>query len=130
MLRKKIFHYKNYVWKKIHVFQWILITELDKLIFHFQLLDCFSLVSVMILSRFCLKIRYKVQHLGGAAVCLLGMVGLVLTDVLVGKNDNQGTFKHLSYLKYLFNCYGIEFESVESYIWEPDKSENNELHCV
>ncbi|XP_053396761.1 solute carrier family 35 member F2-like isoform X2 [Mercenaria mercenaria] len=56
-----------------------------------QLLDCFSLVSVMILSRLFLHARYRIQHLGGAAVCLLGMVGLVLTDVLVGKNDNAAS---------------------------------------
>lgn len=56
-----------------------------------QLLDCFSLVSVMILSRLVLHTRYRIQHLGGAAVCLLGMVGLVLTDVLVGKNDNSAS---------------------------------------
>lgn len=56
-----------------------------------QLLDCFSVVSVMTLSRLFLKARYRFQHLGGAAVCLLGMIGLVLTDVLVGKNDNSAS---------------------------------------
>jgi len=56
---------------------------------YFQLLDCFSLVSVMILSRVVLKIIYRAQHIIGAVICLLGMVGLVLTDVLVGQIDNQ-----------------------------------------
>ncbi|XP_052245353.1 solute carrier family 35 member F2-like isoform X2 [Dreissena polymorpha] len=56
-----------------------------------QLLDCFSLFSVMILSRLCLGARYRAQHLIGAVICLLGMTGLVLTDILVGKNDNSAS---------------------------------------
>ncbi|KAL4233835.1 hypothetical protein ACF0H5_008511 [Mactra antiquata] len=56
-----------------------------------QLLDCFSLVSVMVLSYFVLKARYRLQNIGGAVVCLVGMIGLVLTDTLVGKNDNSAS---------------------------------------
>jgi general stress protein CsbA len=65
----------------------------------------------MILSRFCLHTRYRVQHLGGAAVCLIGMVGLVLTDVLVGKNDNQGWFSDY-FLILLFIFFKDQFKHI------------------
>ena len=57
-----------------------------------QLLDCSSVITVFILSYIFLRAGYKLLHLGGAGVCLLGMLGLVLTDVLVGKNTNEGIF--------------------------------------
>ena len=60
-------------------------------LFSFQLLDCSSVITVFILSYIFLRAGYKLLHLGGAGVCLLGMLGLVLTDVLVGKNSNSGT---------------------------------------
>lgn len=56
-----------------------------------QLLDCFSIFIVMLLSYKFLHAYYGWQHMGGAAVCLLGMLGLVLTDVLVSKNDNTAS---------------------------------------
>ena len=61
----------------------------------FQLLDCSSVITVFILSYLFLGAGYKLLHLGGAGVCLLGMLGLVLTDVLVGKNTNEGTVGYL-----------------------------------
>ena len=48
------------------------------------------MITVFILSYLFLGAGYKLLHLGGAGVCLLGMLGLVLTDVLVGKNTNEG----------------------------------------
>ena len=48
------------------------------------------MITVFILSYIFLRAGYKLLHLGGAGVCLIGMLGLVLTDILVGKNSNSG----------------------------------------
>ena len=53
----------------------------------FQLLDCFILPVVMILSYFALKIRYISVHYIGVVVALAGVGCMVGADVLVGRND-------------------------------------------
>ncbi|KAL5009498.1 hypothetical protein ScPMuIL_011803 [Solemya velum] len=52
-----------------------------------QMLDCISIPTVMILSCVVLRVQYKVLHISGAVVCLIGLGGLILADVLTGKND-------------------------------------------
>lgn len=49
-----------------------------------QLLDCFSIPTVLLLSCLVLRTRYKPLNYVGILVCLLGMGGLVLTDFLSG----------------------------------------------
>ncbi|OWF44997.1 solute carrier family 35 member F1-like [Mizuhopecten yessoensis] len=49
-----------------------------------QLLDCFSIPMVLLLSCLILRIRYKPLNFVGIVVCLLGMGGLILTDFLSG----------------------------------------------
>lgn len=55
-----------------------------------QLLDCFTIPTVLALSWFFLRARYACLHLAGAGVCLLGVGAMVLADVLVHKNSEQG----------------------------------------
>ncbi|KAK7476371.1 hypothetical protein BaRGS_00032371 [Batillaria attramentaria] len=52
-----------------------------------QLLDCFSILVVVVLSWRLLKAQYTWLHLVGVGVSILGLVGLVLADVLSGRND-------------------------------------------
>ncbi|KAK7108198.1 solute carrier family 35 member F2-like [Littorina saxatilis] len=54
-----------------------------------QVLDCFSIVVVMVLSRWLLKTRYGWLHLVGVGVSLGGLAGLVVADVTSGRNDDD-----------------------------------------
>ncbi|ELU05103.1 hypothetical protein CAPTEDRAFT_143259 [Capitella teleta] len=56
-----------------------------------QLLDCFTIPTVLLLSWLFLRARYKLIHFGGVALCLLGVGALVLADVFVGKNSSNAT---------------------------------------
>ncbi|KAL7058320.1 hypothetical protein AAHC03_017172 [Spirometra sp. Aus1] len=47
-----------------------------------QLLDCLTIPTAMLLSRFCLKTRYKLIHVAGVVICLLGAGGMVGADYL------------------------------------------------
>ncbi|BHF74523.1 hypothetical protein SprV_0501760900 [Sparganum proliferum] len=47
-----------------------------------QLLDCLTIPTAMLLSRFCLKTRYKLIHVAGVLICLLGAGGMVGADYL------------------------------------------------
>ena len=58
--------------------------------FYFQLLDCFTIPTVLFLSWLFLRVHYRWPHLLGVTVCLLGVGVLVLADFLVGKNMGGG----------------------------------------
>lgn len=45
-----------------------------------QVLDCFSLVSVLVLSWIFLKVRYQFVHYSGVLICLAGITCLVIAD--------------------------------------------------
>ena len=58
-----------------------------------QLLDCFSIPMVMLLSRILLGARYSRLHLVGVALCLAGMGGVVASDHFApnGTGGGDGT---------------------------------------
>uniref|UniRef100_A0AAY4CIS3 Solute carrier family 35 member F1 n=1 Tax=Denticeps clupeoides TaxID=299321 RepID=A0AAY4CIS3_9TELE len=74
-----------------------------------QLLDCFVIPVVLLLSWFFLLVRYKVVHFVGVGVCLLGMGCMVGADVLVGRQQGLGDNKLLGDLLVLAGAtlYGI-----------------------
>nr|XP_040572566.1 solute carrier family 35 member F2-like [Lepeophtheirus salmonis] len=55
-----------------------------------QLLDCFSVPTVLILSWTILKARYKLIHIGGLALGLMSVVTFVWVDVDDGKGGVNG----------------------------------------
>ncbi|XP_030627721.1 solute carrier family 35 member F1 [Chanos chanos] len=74
-----------------------------------QLLDCFIIPVVLLLSWFFLLVRYKAVHFVGVGVCLLGMGCMVGADVLVGRQQGMGDHKLLGDLLVLAGAtlYGI-----------------------
>ena len=48
---------------------------------HSQLLDSFTIATVMVLSFFFLRVRYKIINLMGVCLALIGIVSLVLADL-------------------------------------------------
>lgn len=55
-----------------------------------QLLDCFVIPVVLLLSWLCLLVRYKAVHFGGMGLCLLGTGSMVGADVLLGRQQSVG----------------------------------------
>ncbi|XP_008294423.1 solute carrier family 35 member F1 [Stegastes partitus] len=58
-----------------------------------QLLDCFVIPVVLLLSWFFLLVRYKAVHFVGAGLCLLGIGCMVGADVLLGRQQGLGEQK-------------------------------------
>ncbi|XP_074657554.1 solute carrier family 35 member F2-like [Tubulanus polymorphus] len=56
-----------------------------------QLLDCFTIPVVLILSWLILKARYKLVHYLGVVICILGVGALVLADVLTHKHSDNAS---------------------------------------
>lgn len=56
-----------------------------------QLLDCFVIPVLMVLSWFFLKTRYKLIHFVAVVVCLLGVGAMVGADVLAGRDQGSTT---------------------------------------
>ncbi|VDM32081.1 unnamed protein product [Hydatigera taeniaeformis] len=55
-----------------------------------QLLDCLTIPTAMILTRFCLKTHYKWVHLVGVIICLAGAGAMVGADYLAAKDVDTG----------------------------------------
>lgn len=55
-----------------------------------QLLDCFAIPVVLLLSWFFLLVRYKAVHFVGAGICLLGIGCMVGADILLGRQQGLG----------------------------------------
>ncbi|XP_049612010.1 solute carrier family 35 member F1 [Syngnathus scovelli] len=58
-----------------------------------QLIDCFVLPVVLLLSWFFLLVRYKAVHIVGTLLCLLGIGCMVGADVLLGRQKGFGEEK-------------------------------------
>ncbi|XP_061899475.1 solute carrier family 35 member F1-like [Entelurus aequoreus] len=58
-----------------------------------QLLDCFVIPVVLLLSWFFLLVRYKAVHILGTLLCLLGIGCMVGADVLLGRQQGLGEQK-------------------------------------
>uniref|UniRef100_A0A8C6TBF7 Solute carrier family 35 member F2 n=1 Tax=Neogobius melanostomus TaxID=47308 RepID=A0A8C6TBF7_9GOBI len=54
-----------------------------------QLLDCFVIPVLMLLSWFLLKTRYRVVHFVAVGVCLLGVGAMVGADILAGRDQGS-----------------------------------------
>ncbi|XP_026860850.2 solute carrier family 35 member F2 isoform X1 [Electrophorus electricus] len=54
-----------------------------------QLLDCFVIPVLMVLSWFFLKTRYKLLHFVAVVVCLLGVGAMVGADLLAGRDQGS-----------------------------------------
>ncbi|KAM3869013.1 solute carrier family 35 member F2-like [Diretmus argenteus] len=54
-----------------------------------QLLDCFVIPVLMLLSRFLLKTRYRLVHFVAVAICLLGVGAMVGADLLAGRDQGS-----------------------------------------
>ncbi|XP_070838887.1 solute carrier family 35 member F2 [Chaetodon trifascialis] len=54
-----------------------------------QLLDCFVIPVLMVLSWFFLKTRYRLVHFIAVTVCLLGVGAMVGADVLAGRDQGS-----------------------------------------
>ncbi|XP_029137447.2 solute carrier family 35 member F2 [Labrus bergylta] len=54
-----------------------------------QLLDCFVIPVLMLLSWFLLKTRYRLVHFLAVGVCLLGVGAMVGADILAGRDQGS-----------------------------------------
>lgn len=74
-----------------------------------QLLDCFVIPVVLLLSWFFLLVRYKAVHFVGAGLCLLGVGCMVGADILLGRQQGLGEQKMFGDLLVLGGAtlYGI-----------------------
>ncbi|XP_038565355.1 solute carrier family 35 member F2-like isoform X1 [Micropterus salmoides] len=54
-----------------------------------QLLDCFVIPVLMVLSWFLLKTRYRLVHFVAVIVCLLGVGAMVGADILAGRDQGS-----------------------------------------
>lgn len=63
-----------------------------RLSFSLQLLDCFVIPVLMLLSWWVLKTRYRLVHYVAVCICLLGVGAMVGADVLAGRD--QGSSKN------------------------------------
>uniref|UniRef100_A0A3Q2US72 Solute carrier family 35 member F1 n=1 Tax=Haplochromis burtoni TaxID=8153 RepID=A0A3Q2US72_HAPBU len=74
-----------------------------------QLLDCFVIPVVLLLSWFFLLVRYKTVHFVGTGLCLLGIGCMVGADILLGGQQGFGEQKLFGNLLVLGGAmlYGI-----------------------
>ncbi|XP_074528674.1 solute carrier family 35 member F2 [Halichoeres trimaculatus] len=56
-----------------------------------QLLDCFVIPVLMVLSWFFLKTRYRLVHFVAVIVCLLGVGAMVGADIIAGRDQGSSS---------------------------------------
>eukprot|EP01137_Pigoraptor_chileana_P024152 Opistho-2@91617 len=59
-----------------------------------QLLDCFAIPSVVVLSWLVLRVRYRPVHVAGICICLGGLGALVASDVKYNTADGSNSAKN------------------------------------
>ena len=71
-----------------------------------QLLDCVSVTAALALSCLLLKVHYKIVHIVGVSVCLMGVGCLVWADIDDGRSLTGGKFhEHATvYCRCLYTC--------------------------
>ena len=57
-----------------------------------QLLDCFVIPVLMVLSWFLLKTRYRPVHFVAVIVCLVGVGAMVGADLMAGRDQGSSKF--------------------------------------
>uniref|UniRef100_A0A915DA54 Solute carrier family 35 member F1 n=1 Tax=Ditylenchus dipsaci TaxID=166011 RepID=A0A915DA54_9BILA len=90
-----------------------------------QLLDCFTIPVVMLLSWLFLSVRYMVSHITGVAICLIGIVLIIYTDAAAGKGLEGGSNRVLGDLLCLGATilYGIANVCEEFLVKQNDRIE-------
>jgi len=91
-----------WVFKRFIVFKWknpsrcslFLLLKSFCLCSCLQLLDCFVIPVLMVLSWWILKTRYRAVHFVAVCICLLGVGAMVGADLLAGRD--QGSSKNSS----------------------------------
>ena len=64
----------------------------------FQVLDCFTIPTVLFCSRCFLGVRYKWLHIVGVFICLVGVAALIAADVLLDRHSGDGNVLKLKIL--------------------------------
>lgn len=82
--------------------------------FPLQLLDCFVIPVLMVLSWFLLKTRYRPIHFVAVTMCLVGVGAMVGADLLAGRDqgsskESVSVFLTVSFVQpeKLFECYFV-----------------------
>ncbi|GFR66653.1 solute carrier family 35 member F2 [Elysia marginata] len=91
-----------------------------------QILDCFSIAVVLLLSRLFLKTHYKLVHYIGVVISLVGLSGLITADIITGKNgDGEGSNPALGDVLVIFGAmlYGVSNVAQEFVVKNYDTSE-------
>lgn len=65
---------------------------LKKNYFSIMLLDCFTIPCVMLLSYIFLKTRYYIKQFFGVALCIIGLIILLISDYKFNKR-NEGNYQ-------------------------------------
>jgi len=69
-----------------------------------QLLDCFTIPCVMLLSYFVMHTRYNIKHVVGGLLCLTGLTLLVFSDILGERYSNESSNQLLGDVLVLVGC--------------------------
>ncbi|KAJ0021935.1 hypothetical protein NQD34_009425, partial [Periophthalmus magnuspinnatus] len=67
-----------------------------------QLLDCFVVPVLMVLSWWILKTRFKLVHYVAVCICVLGVGTMVGADLLAGRDQGSSKFISSCFDEYLF----------------------------
>lgn len=90
-----------------------------------QLLDCFTIPTVLALSWIFLKVRYKILHILGVGVCLLGVGCVVWADIEEGHGSEGGNQRLLGDMLCLIaaTLYGVSNVAQEFVVKTYDRYE-------
>jgi solute carrier family 35 protein F1/2 len=90
-----------------------------------QLLDCFTVPIVMILSYFMLRVRFNKQHVLGTVMCLAGVTTLVLSDLYIQSlsTDSRNALLGDAFVLVGCLCYAISNLSQEHIVKNADAVE-------